>query len=482
MAKKIVTLYIDDSSLRLLVTRGQRIKKWADCPLEPGLIKSNVVIEEAQVAARLKQLFKAQKVRRKKVIVGLSGMHCLTRLITLPLLPRAMLAEAVIREAKRVLPVPLEEFYISWQTIPAPEKKLQVFLVATPRRTTDVVVRVLQQAGLKPYIMELKPLALARVAKKATAIIIDIQPTEFDIVIMVRGVPHHIRTLPLTNEALSQPEKLSTIGDEINKTIQFYNANNPEKTLASDVTMFVSSGLADGLELSKSLSETVGYRITPLSFPFDFPEPLGSNRYLPNAGLVLKELVSVRETGSLLANLNVLPASYRPRPTSLTRVIALPSATAAVSLLILLTMFIQDASGHITSTRNQLDTTNQFIQQKQLRKKELMTNIAELEKKLAAAEASRRAFATALDSLDKQGNKVNGDLEVTVKSLSGAINLGSISYAISMLTLNGWASNEKDLLLYARKLDGSGRFSEVIIASLRKTRDDRIDFTLFCKK
>ncbi|GAG51530.1 unnamed protein product, partial [marine sediment metagenome] len=35
MAKKIVTLYVDDTSIRLLVTQGNRVRKWADVPLEP---------------------------------------------------------------------------------------------------------------------------------------------------------------------------------------------------------------------------------------------------------------------------------------------------------------------------------------------------------------------------------------------------------------------------------------------------------------
>ena len=41
MAKKIVTLYIDDTSIRLLVTSGKRVKKWADVPLPPGMVKNS---------------------------------------------------------------------------------------------------------------------------------------------------------------------------------------------------------------------------------------------------------------------------------------------------------------------------------------------------------------------------------------------------------------------------------------------------------
>ncbi len=43
MWNETVTLYIDDTSIRLLVSQGQRVKKWADLQLEPGLVKGSVV-------------------------------------------------------------------------------------------------------------------------------------------------------------------------------------------------------------------------------------------------------------------------------------------------------------------------------------------------------------------------------------------------------------------------------------------------------
>ena len=39
MAKKVVTLYVEDASLRLLVVQGARVKKCASLPLESGLVK-----------------------------------------------------------------------------------------------------------------------------------------------------------------------------------------------------------------------------------------------------------------------------------------------------------------------------------------------------------------------------------------------------------------------------------------------------------
>ncbi len=219
IAKKVVTLYINDTNLKLLVVKGKRVKKWANLPLEAGLVKDGVVLDEAKLAAEIKELLKAQRVRPGKVIAGLSGLHCLSRLISLPPLPEGMLAEAVRREAERLLPVPLEQLYLSWQIIPPSGEGIQVFLAALPCNAVDALIKTLRQAGVKPYLMDLAPLALARVVDRATAIIVDVRSTEIDIVIMVEGVPHPIRTVPLPSEALSLQEKFPTIRDELERTI-----------------------------------------------------------------------------------------------------------------------------------------------------------------------------------------------------------------------------------------------------------------------
>lgn len=480
MAKKATTLYIDDTSIRLLVTAGKRIKKWAESPLEPGLVKDGMIINEAEIVTQTKQLFKVLKVKTKKVIVGLSGLHSLTRPITLPELPKAMLDEAAIREAKRVLPVPLDQFYISWQTIPTPEKKIQVFIVATPRKTADALIKMLHEAGLAPQLMDLKPLALAKMVTESTVVIVDVQPTEFDIVIMADGVPQPIRTVPFPSEALPWRQKLPMIRKELDRTIKFYDSNNPENPLVSSVPIYVSGELADELEIYQSLSDELGHPVSPLSSPLTCPEELDPSHYMFNIALALKQLSSGKVAGPSVVNLNVLPIAYRPEPISLIKVVALPGAVVVISLLIPLIMLVQGTSANIASMRGQLDITNQLLRQKQSQKQELTENIAELEKKIAEVEASRRAFTAAVGSLDDQRNWVKG-LEVITNNLPTTASMTDISYTGGRLTLKGRSSSEEDALSYAKSLDASGRFSEIIIASMRRIEGEGVDFSLVLK-
>jgi len=483
--KKIVTLYVDDTNIRLLVIHGKQIKKCAELPLDLGTASIKDDIKEAEIAAKTRQLLKSQKVRTKKVIVGLSGRHCLSRPIILPILPKAMLNEAVMREARRVLPIPLEQLYVSWQTIPAPEGKSRVFLTAVPRQIADSLNKILRQVGLKPYLMGVKPLALTRLVKEATAIIVDVQPTEFDLVIMADGVPQPIRTISFPDETLTPQDKLRMVKDDLSRTIEFYNSNNPEKPLTSDTPIFVSGELAEEPQLLKTLSGEFGYPTLPLSSPLKCSKQLDLAHYMANVGLALKELL--KESGPVAVNINSLPTPYLPKPIPWVRIATVPVTAIIVGLLSLMTTNIQEASVNIASIRSQLDNANHIINQKQLQKKELTGSIAALENKIAAAKASHNTFSAAIDVLETQGGIINGDLAETISSLLGPVSLTRISHAGNRLTIAGGAPSEVEVLAYARNLDNSGRFSEVTISSIRRVdaeddeAEDSMNFILTLK-
>ncbi len=478
MAQKVVTLYIDDTSLRLLVTSGQRVKKWADVPLEPGLVKNSVVLKSEEVAAKIRQLFKVRKIDSKKVILGISGLHCLTRPILLPQLPKDMMEEAVMREAKRILPVSPEQLYLQWQPIPAPEGKAQVFLVAIPRTAADALFNTLRLAGLKSDLMDLKPMLLARMVKDTMAVIVDVQPNEFDIVVMAGGIPQPVRTVSFPDEAASWQEKISLIKDDVSRTIEFYNTNNPEMPLAATLPVWASGELGNESEQCQVLSDGLSRPVLPLPPPFESPDGLDPGRYAANMGLVLKKIAPKNGSGLSVSELNVVPVAYQPEPISLTRILAVPSAVIAISLLLFLALMIQNTSADITETRSQLNTTNQLLQQKMVQNQKYTDAIAELRQKVNNAETSGGNFALALSTLETQSEDVNSNLEVTVNSLPETVSLNSISHTGNTVALNGQAQSEEDLLSYLRVLEASERFSSITITSLRGASGANTNFSV----
>jgi type IV pilus assembly protein PilM len=477
MMGQVVSLYVHDTGIRLLVSRGRNVRKWGEMPLEPDLVKDGAVINETEVAAKLKRFIKDQKIPDKKVIVGISGLHCLTRPISLPELPKAMLAEAVIREAQRVLPISLEQYYLSWETVPSDNGKTQVFLAAVPCKTADSLCSMLRKAGLHPYIMDLKPLALARATNEATSMVIDVQPSEFDLVIMVDGVPQPIRTIPFPGRVLSWDDKLPAIRDELQRTIQFYNSNNPDKPLDNSVPVYISGKLLPEPDLCKFLTDELGYPASLLQSPLNEREQFDPSDYMVNIGLALHKQLP-QHTSGLAVDLNVLPAAYQPEPFSWSRVLAPSSAVTVVGLLIPMVMLLQNASANIALLQEQLDKTNQLIIQKQLEKKELRQYITMLQQTLPEVEASNQMFTAALNTIDEQVSTVDGDLETVTDLLPKSMHLTDISHRLNKLTLGGLALREEEIISYATDLDTCGRFSTTVITNINRICDDNTLYTL----
>ena len=306
--------------------------------------------------------------------------------------------------------------------------------------------------------------------KEATAIIVDVQPTEFDIVIMADGIPQPIRTIPFSGKGLSLQEKIQVVRSDLERTVEFYNSNNPEKPIDSSVTIFVSGELAEEPQLYQELGVELGYPVSPLSSPLQTADELNLSHYLVNVGLALKELE--KEAGPLVTNLNTIPPTYLPKPISISKVMALPATASVIGLMILMVTSIQDASANIVSIQSELDTTNQIINHRQSQKQILIDNIADLEVKVAGAIATGNAYSAALNSLDVKGEVINGDLAATVDNMVSNVTLTSIGHSMNTLAITGTAPSEAEILRYARNLDATGRFSEVTITSIRTVADE----------
>ena len=90
-------------------------------------------------------------------------------------------------------------------------------------------------------------------------------------------------------------------------------------------------------------------------------------------------------------------------------------------------------------------------------------------------------FTLALGSFEDQDEGVNGNSGITISSLPGNVSLSSISQSESIVTVNGWAPSEKEVLSYVRNLDASGKFSEITITSMKRIEGEGMEFTLVLK-
>jgi type IV pilus assembly protein PilM len=466
MAKRVTTLFIRDTAINLLVMKGEKVEKWGSSPLEPGLVSQGLVVDQGQVADRVKQLFKETRAKAKRVTLGLSGHDSLYRIITLPELPEAVLPEAVKREAQRTIPTPLEEVYFSYQRIPSPKGECRVFLATFPRNLVDTLIKTLHQAGVKPYVLDLAPLALCRIPNVPRAIIIDARLEHLDVMVLADRLPQVIRTLSLPGEAASLEERMPSIAEEFNRTVAFYNSSHLENPLDYTVPVFVCGDLAEARETWQSLAGRADYSVSPLPPPVGLPAGLDANEFMVNIGLTLRELLPGKEAADRsLVNFNALPAAYVPPRFSIVRVLIPVGLVVGIGVVVLMGILVLHNRANIETLSPQVMSAETTVAQQQREVTQLSANVA-------STKGKADALHNTLTGIERGRAVILDDL-IEINKLAGErLSLGTVSHSGSAVTINGNAPDVGHIFRYARALRDSRdsandpRFSSVWISSI----------------
>ncbi|MDD4985998.1 MAG: pilus assembly protein PilM [Dehalococcoidales bacterium] len=460
-----VSLFIEDTAIKVMATKGRRVEKWGSIPLEPGMVSDGLILDEAQVAEKIKELFKQQKIGSKKVTAGLSSLNSIYRLTSLPELPAAILPEAVEQEASRIVPAPLEQFYLSYQTIPAPAGETGVFLAAFPRNTADALFKTLRRAGIKATTMDLAPLALCRTVDAPEAIIIDARSTGLDIAILVNRVPRVIRSFSLPGEAESLAERMQTITEELERTIAFYNSGHQDKPLPPATPVFVSGDLAEAPDSWPLLAGTEDAPVAKLLSPMQAPEDFDASQFMVNIGLSLKNLPLEKEGNFSIVNFNALPESEKPQGISLARILTPVGIVIGIGLVFWLWLQVQNIRSENEALRSQVNVNQSLITQQREEIATLNEDLAAIEPQVAPLEARAGIFSGTFAELGENRSRINRDLSGVVGLMPEDVDLTSISHNGPQITVTGTAP-EKEILEYAKNLRSSGRYAEVNISSL----------------
>jgi type IV pilus assembly protein PilM len=479
-----VTLFIEDSAIRVLVAKGRRVERWARMPLEPGLVGDGLILDEAQVADRIRQLFKLNKIGARTVVAGLSGFNSVYRLISLPELPPDILHEAVEQEASRVVPVPIDQVYLSYQTLPAAAGETRLFLAAFPRNTTDALLRTLQKAGLRVSSLDLAPLALCRTVDAPEAVVVDVRSASLDIAVMVDRVPQVIRSLSVPGEGQSLTERLPSIIEEVGRTITFYNSSHSDKPLAETVPVFVSGDLVAASEAWQELGGSIGYPVSALPFPMEPFEGFDASQFMVNIGLVLKQLPLDKEKANFsMVNFNALPQAEKPKKKLSPISILLPIIIVlGIGAVFYLYNMVGDAGARNELARSQLELIQFQVPQQQAAIGELKDELAEIEPLIEPIAARASVFNGMYDNMFQVRNQIDQDLiqivhltpeEVAliyggdaIFDYASPITEASIDHIVDRVALVGESQDIEAIFQYAKDLRSSGRFSRVVISSI----------------
>jgi Tfp pilus assembly protein PilN len=467
------TLNINNRSIKVLSIKGKRVKKWGSLSLASGLVRDGLILQPPAVGEAIASLFKSTKIPKEKVITSLGGLAFTYRFINLPRMKPALLDEAIRRAAKKEISLPLDELYLSWQSLPGQGEDRTYFILGVPRHFVDALAATLKIAGIEPYLMDLSSLALARTAGCSDAIVVNMEADCYDIVFMTQGIPAVIHSISPRSEEATLEDNIKRLMDELNKTAAFYQSRHPETTLSTTRPLLLSGDLTLVTPARSLLQAETNYPTELLVPPVDCPPSLPASSYMINIGLALKKwnhkVASDSEaTRYYDININIFSDKYRK-----IRAKPLPARyiliwISLVTALVLLFPLYQSLD-RLKDSNARLQTEFSNISRELYIATFISEENAQANNAILEILAETVALQAADQSLVAGRGDFNRDLRLITEALPPLTYLTSIEIDNRQVTISGDTESVFNVVDYASTLALIEIFSDVRITEIGET-------------
>lgn len=233
-AKKISYLGVDIGAggVKLVELRNEkgraRLMTYGFTERMPDVQPASPVDAPQETAALLKQICKKAKTTTNRAVASLPVASVFSSVITVPKGADKDIREAVRWQAKKLIPVPIEEMVLDFKVIgvgdagrPSKEapkgeekgagkdapKTVPVLITGASKTMVQKYVNVFRLAGLEMASLETESFALIRslIGKdRSTSMIVDIGALRTNIIIVDSGVPYVTRSLDLGGAVFSR--------------------------------------------------------------------------------------------------------------------------------------------------------------------------------------------------------------------------------------------------------------------------------------
>ncbi len=232
---------IDVHSLRVAVVRAGKqhtVRSVNEIALTHNPFLKNGIRNKEELQAKIKEACDSAKprpIKLTKAVCSLPESSVFSKVINLPRLAKAELAQTIPFEAADFLPMPLDEMYLDWHiddvvTLHKDKPTQQVLVVAAPKKLVDDLQDVFIQAGFELLCLESEPFSLARslgplMPTKTVSVILNFAHHVTTIILANRSVIKYTATIPIGSEKLAKHNQvyLRAIGDEIQESIRYYH-------------------------------------------------------------------------------------------------------------------------------------------------------------------------------------------------------------------------------------------------------------------
>lgn len=201
----------------------------------PSNIGGSLIADTNEITVALNEICRQAKTGSRKAIAALPSFSVFTSILNLPSLSRKELASTISWEAKKIIPIPLEEIILDWKIIEEssttapvanekkdqipgdhqngglaektdaikrifskPKKNLKILLTGANKNLVKKYVDVFNGAGLNLLSLETESFALIRSLvgnDRSVAVIVDLGAVTSTVIVVDRGIPALSRTI-----------------------------------------------------------------------------------------------------------------------------------------------------------------------------------------------------------------------------------------------------------------------------------------------
>ena len=271
---------------------------WQSVQIPTNETSQGLNYDTTAAAEAIQAVIKEINGSKNNLISCISGQRAVHRVMRIPDIAEHLLEETIERKARQEFAIPVDETDLFWRIITRVENQILLYVLAVPRVIIDQYVGVLKEAKIKPKVMDIKALALQRLVNQNTTLIVNLEDSSMEVIIIVNHVPLLVRTIPLDSGDLTGEAKVDLLSQELARTVKYYNESNRNNQLPDDTPIYLSGALFSTATVEARLGQETNlierfqsrtpFPLKPPKPGMELPEKFPLLRYAVNLGLVLK--------------------------------------------------------------------------------------------------------------------------------------------------------------------------------------------------
>ncbi|MFA5000440.1 MAG: type IV pilus assembly protein PilM [Patescibacteria group bacterium] len=265
---------IGDSSLKMVELRKKNRRVYlSNYAFSENVSEINFTkMEDIEYLARAINKIKSESgIVSNRVTASLPTFAVFSSIININVADKKALAGTINEEAKKVIPLPLEEMTLDWKIIPdrngkTPTKgNMQIFLTGSPKKLVRKYIDIFKAAKLNLASLETETFSLVRSLvgnDKTTVMIVEIGANSTDLSIVKESIPVLNRSLAICGSTITR-----ALAEKMN--VPFAQAEQFKFDMSVSLEAGAKDANADG-ELPHLMIESLEPIITEIQYMLDF--------------------------------------------------------------------------------------------------------------------------------------------------------------------------------------------------------------------